>query len=93
MKYVYLLSIILSFLVNFITSVETCQTKFNCPNSACCKNNICVDADMCLKDRDKVYIAVGVIGAGFLIGTFIYFIISIRNTRANVRKIKENMKD
>ena len=93
MKYVYLLSIFLGYLVNLITSAETCLTKFNCPNSACCKDNLCVDAEMCLKDRDKVYIAVGVIGAGFLIGTFIYFIISIRNTRANVRKIKETMKD
>lgn len=91
MKYIYLLSIVLTYLIQFINS--ECQTKFNCPNSACCKNNVCVDSSLCLKDRDKVYIAVGVVGAGFIIGTFIYFIISIRNTRANVRKIKENMKD
>ena len=68
---------------------ETCISNFDCLDSACCKNKICVNSDTCRKDITNSYIAIGCVGILFLLGTFIYFFVMMKETRENVRKIRE----
>ena len=84
-------SLKLIFFISFISCQSSCLSNLNCNETACCKNNLCVSTNECIKDTQNIYIAIGCVGFVFLVGTFIYFIISIRITRENVRKIKEKL--
>lgn len=85
-------------LISFFNSIlsiyslgNACISNLDCLDSACCRNNICVTNDICMVDMRNIYIAIGIVGFSFLVATLIYFIISIRTTRENVRKIKHKL--
>lgn len=69
----------------------SCVTNFDCLNSACCKNSKCVTNDTCVTDTRGIYIAIGLVGFGFVLITFIYFICVIKATRESVKKLREKM--
>jgi hypothetical protein len=72
---------------------DWCATNLDCSSTTCCKNKKCVDNDACKQDMIKVYIAVGLVGVFFLILSLIYFFISIKEIRENVKRIKMESKN
>ena len=56
---------------------------------ACCRD-VCVDQEICKTAIRNVYIAVGIVGIIFLVIIGIFFIWSIRETRQNVKKLRDN---
>ncbi len=81
--------IVLQTLLSIIYTSNNCTSSLECA-TACCKDNQCVENDICKQDIRNVYIAVGLVGLGFIIVISIYFIWSIRETRKNVRKLRDS---
>jgi hypothetical protein len=78
-------------IINFFSAQNnTCVSNLECTTTACCKEGICVEHDECRKDIRNVYIAVGMVGLGFIIIISIYFVWSIRETRKNVRMLRDS---
>lgn len=87
MKMFYFLSLLLILKLSLTAS---CVSSLECQTTACCKEGECVDNAECRKDVRNVYLAVGLVGLGFIIIISIYFIWSIRETRKNVRKLRDS---
>jgi hypothetical protein len=77
-------------ILKIFSAADTCISNLECTATACCKNGICVDHEDCRRDIRNVYLAVGMVGLGFIIIISIYFIWSIRETRKNVRKLRDS---
>ena len=78
-------------LINYILALnENCASSLLC-DSACCRDSKCVSNDVCKSEMNNIYIAVGCVGIFFLIVNIIYFMCSIRETRENVKKIKDSI--
>ena len=67
---------------------DTCISNLEC-QSACCRVS-CVEQEVCKTDIRNIYIAVGIVGIVFLIIIGIYFVWSIKETRENVKKLRDN---
>ena len=86
----YKLIIIIS-LISLVVSQNTvldCFTNLECLDSGCCKNNKCVESDECRADISNMYIAIGVVGLFFVIISIVYFLLSVKVIRKNVREIQ-----
>jgi hypothetical protein len=77
-------------LLKILLAADTCKSNLECTTTACCKEGQCINNEECKKDIRNVYIAVGMVGLGFIIIISIYFIWSIRETRKNVRKLRDS---
>ena len=89
MKYLLLLFVIFSHFSVFTSQTTICDTHLDCLKSACCFDGICQVADVCKDKMNSVYIIIGLIGFGFIIGGFFYFMIILRSTAKNVKELKE----
>lgn len=76
-------------LISIITTADACISNLECTTTACCKEGQCVEHESCKRDIRNVYLAVGLVGLGFIIVISIYFVWSIRETRKNVRKLRD----
>jgi len=89
MKYLLLLIAIFSYFCLSTSQTTICDTHLDCLKSACCIDGKCQVADVCKQKMDDVYIIIGLIGFGFIIGGFFYFLIILRSTAKNVKELKE----
>ena len=69
-----------------------CISNLECYDSACCRNNVCVSNNICNDDKNKIYLYVGLVGIFFLLVTMIYFFMTIKASRENVKKINHEFK-
>lgn len=72
---------------------DKCNSNLDCTSTVCCRDGKCVDFDVCKSSMINSYIAIGVVGAGLILITMIYFIVAVKQTRKNVRAIREKMKE
>ncbi len=75
-----------------VCSQDTCTTNFDCLQSACCKNSKCSSIDECLNDMNVIYVLVGCAGITFIIGTIIYFCLTVKRSIKNVNEMKAKLK-
>ncbi len=91
MEYKYYLMILFILTRTIHSESITCITSLTCQQTLCCKNGQCVDNKECVWDTNKSYISCGAVGAVFLLGTFIYFLKTIKECRSQVREMMENL--
>jgi hypothetical protein len=70
---------------------EYCSSSLECSTTGCCQNQVCVATSTCEKNMTIFYVIIGVVGFVFLVLTFIYFILTIKSSRENVRKLQQKM--
>ncbi len=85
------LSLLISILSFCLNLNESCNSNLDCVDSACCRKGVCITNDMCRQDMINIYLAVGLVGACFLVAAVLYFFSELKLIRANVREIKKDL--
>lgn len=92
-KYWLILLIIISYYVIDCQNSEDseCNGDLDCPNTICCNENVCVSNEICQWKKITTYAVVAAVGFIFVLITFIYMLFTIKTTKANVSKIKNQV--
>lgn len=89
----FIVVLILALPIVFNQNATACISSLECKSTGCCKKGECVDTSTCKSSVRTVYIAVSLVGFVFIVITIIYYITSIKETRENVRIIRQKMMD
>jgi hypothetical protein len=83
MNVIIIFTILLLLIGNSFT--QTCNSNFSC-SSFCCLDDVCKDKSFCEKERNKVYIGVGIVAICFLLGSIIYLFVMLRGISVSMKQ-------
>lgn len=80
-----------SLIVCQLSDQARCNNDLDCPDTICCDKNKCVENEVCQWKKITTYAVVAAVGFFFILMTFIYMICTIKATKLNVSKIKNQV--
>lgn len=73
---------------DYLKDGQECRTSFECPETACCRDNKCKETKHCKNQLIYIYLIVTGIAIVFLVCFVIYFVCVIKEIRKNVKQIQ-----